>query len=640
MKISIRLKLIGFTLCVVLLVGGTISFYSIYQLRQRILATFEKEIKDMTAIMSTDIANELYFLNLSSLRLRLENIRLDPDFTYIYVTDLEGVVLADGTLENPLRDQKLSDAFSKKIMLSNHWISTVDDGILKSGRPIVMADGSRLGYLLVGFSLEGIYQIISDTTRTNLIITLLSLGIGTLLAVILSTSFTQPILAIVDASRKIGAGKLDSRLNIKRKDELGTLADSINQMANNLKANVERIRALHEINLATTSTLDLHNILDALLEKLDRSLPYPTVIALRILNQETRNLEVAAFRNIEEEEWEVPSTEGERGLTRAVLEDRAPVVVIDASKHPRTRRPDFLNRHHLVSYLGVPLITKEDLLGDIAIFTKEEHAFSPEEIEFVAALASQAAIAIQNSRLYEETKRQARELEKANQMKDEFLGIMSHELRTPINVIMGYSGVVKDGIMGEINEMQEEALGKVMGRAQDLLNLVNQILQATSIQAGAAHVEKQDISLQILMDEIKASYDFPQEKDITLNWDCDSNLPKVQTDGQKLKHILHNLVNNALKFTDQGHITISARYIPELRQAEFTVKDTGIGIDRKMLPLVFEMFRQVDGTGTRTHGGVGIGLYIVKQYTELLGGKVEVESESGKGSTFTVTIPC
>ncbi|HEV8342361.1 MAG TPA: ATP-binding protein [Candidatus Binatia bacterium] len=111
------------------------------------------------------------------------------------------------------------------------------------------------------------------------------------------------------------------------------------------------------------------------------------------------------------------------------------------------------------------------------------------------------------------------------------------------------------------------------------------------------------------------------------------------TDYAKLKHILQNIINNALKFTEKGHVTVSARYLPEANALEFKVADTGVGIPKEMLPVIFEMFRQVDGSETRSYGGVGMGLYIAKKFTELLGGRIDVETEPGRGSTFTVTIP-
>jgi signal transduction histidine kinase len=290
--------------------------------------------------------------------------------------------------------------------------------------------------------------------------------------------------------------------------------------------------------------------------------------------------------------------------------------------------------------LGIPLIAKDEVLGVISFYTKEEHEFSNEEIEFLSTLATQAAIAIHNSQLYEEMKNLAGDLARSNRVKDEFLSVMSHELRTPLSVVVGYTGMIKDRMLGEINEEQEKALEKVIGQAKDQLTLISGILQATQLEAEGVKVERREISLRDFLNDLRSSYEVPLGKELTLKWDYPSDFPVVQTDSEKLKQILQNLINNAIKFTEKGNVTISARHIPEAKAVEFKVADTGIGIPKEALPAIFEKFRQADSSETRLYGGVGLGLYIVKRFTELLGGKVEVESEEGKGSTFTVKIPC
>jgi signal transduction histidine kinase len=233
-----------------------------------------------------------------------------------------------------------------------------------------------------------------------------------------------------------------------------------------------------------------------------------------------------------------------------------------------------------------------------------------------------------------------RSLVKANNAKDEFLHVMSHELRTPLNVLMGYSHLVKDGTFGTINQKQVNALDKVIGGANELMNLISEILSVTGIETGKVRAEIFQIQMHELLDDLKSNYDIPINKKLTFNWDYPAEPRIIKTDGDKLKHILQNLINNAVKFTDEGSITFTARYIPETKIAEFKVADTGIGIEQEMLPSIFQRFHQLDSSETRTYGGVGLGLYIVKQYIEILGGQIQVNSEFGKGSIFAVTIPC
>ena len=428
--------------------------------------------------------------------------------------------------------------------------------------------------------------------------------------------------------------------------------------------NLERIRALQEIDRAITSTLDLGAVLKVLLEKLDLLLPY-SAATVRLFNKESGLLEPVACRNLDEKEWKAEQWRGGRGTPNVVFERKAPWMVRNVQTDPAVKDLEFFRKHGLVSYLGVPLIVKDEILGVLSCYTKEEHKFSNEEVEFLSTLAGQAAITIHNSQLYEEMVKLAADLSKSNRVKDEFLSVMSHELRTPLNVVMGYTGMIKDRLLGEINPEQEKALEKVISRTRDQLTMISSILQATQLEAEGVKVESQKFSLGGFLDDLRSAYDVPLDKKLTLNWDYGSDLPMVKTDSEKLLHILKNLIDNAIKFTEKGHVTISARIKEGTRQkaegstqrieflptadrllptgegkwVEIKVADTGIGITEEHFPVIFERFRQVDSSETRRYGGVGLGLYIVKKLTRLLGGTVEVESEPGKGSTFTVILP-
>ena len=428
--------------------------------------------------------------------------------------------------------------------------------------------------------------------------------------------------------------------------------------------NLERIQVLREIDQAITSTLDLDAILSLLLEKIDPFLRYPFASTVMLLNRETHQLEPVACRHLDETDWKrhLSDPVHGRGNQWIVLETKAPLKVLNVQTHSQTRHPGFMGRHGLVSFLGVPLTAKGDDLGVLSIYAKEEHDFSDEEVRLLTDLANQASLAIHNAQLYEEMSKLAGDLVKSNRVKDEFLSVMSHELRTPLNVVMGYSGMIKDGLLGDVNSRQEEALGKIMSRANDQLAIVNNILHATVLETEKIKIESHEVSLGDFLNQLRAGYDAPINKELTLNWDYPLDLPVIKMDSGKLKQILQNLINNALKFTSKGSVTISAKIrqqeedllAPRSTEAhdrshasrltpsyvEFKVADTGAGILQEHLPFIFDKFRQVDSSETRSFGGVGMGLYIVKKFTELLSGTVEVESEPGKGSTFTVTISC
>jgi len=291
--------------------------------------------------------------------------------------------------------------------------------------------------------------------------------------------------------------------------------------------------------------------------------------------------------------------------------------------------------------------------------------FDEEQRDHLMAIARQMSIALENRELFDGLKASRDELEKANKVKGEFLSVMSHELRTPLNVVVGYAGMMKDGMLGEVNPKQEEALGKMINRANDQLVIVNNILYATVLETEKIKLEIHEFVLGDFLNQLKSAYDIPTRKEPIIRWECAERLAPIKTDSAKLKLILNNLIDNALKFTKSGEVKVSAQIVENSRGAEeqgskgaeqraplhpgthaplqsyveFKVADTGVGIPQDHLSLIFERFHQVDSSETRSFGGVGMGLYIVKKVTGLLGGTVEVESEVGKGSTFTVTLP-
>lgn len=403
-----------------------------------------------------------------------------------------------------------------------------------------------------------------------------------------------------------------------------------------IRLDEEKRRLLDEIGTAMQAASEPRAAVAALLNKVEAFSPQGAASTVRVINRETSDFEALACRNLnggKPNGWQ-----SAHSLARAVVNTGAPIVIQDLLTDGRAKDADFVRKYGLVSYLGVPLVAKKDV-GVLEFFTKEEHQFSHEEIGLLATVADQAATALHDTQVTEGMNRLADELARSNRVREEFLGIMSHELRTPLSAIIGYAEMIKEKMLGELNSRQEEALDKVMCRSSDLLRMINSILEATSIESGGVELECREVNLKSLLDELKALYEMPLEKAITFVWDTPAEPVIIKTDFVKVKHILQNLINNAIEFTEKGQVTIAIRYLPESKNVQFKVSDTGNGIPPESLSTVFELFRQGDSSGARSHGGVGLGLYIVKKYTEVLGGAVEVETEPGKGSTFTVTIP-
>jgi PAS domain S-box-containing protein len=229
------------------------------------------------------------------------------------------------------------------------------------------------------------------------------------------------------------------------------------------------------------------------------------------------------------------------------------------------------------------------------------------------------------------------ELEK---MKDTFMGIVSHELRTPLNAILGYAEMLKEGVYGAINEKQSGVAQRVMNNTQRLLTIVSDLLDQAQIQSGKLKIRMVSCKPAELLEALHGVMDkIVQDKGIEFTTELDPALPSVIIgDAQRLQQIMINLSTNAVKFTEKGGVNVK---LSKLDEAHWQIQttDTGGGIPSEAKDYIFESFRQVEGSATRQHGGVGLGLSIVKQLVELMKGKITVESEMGKGSTFTVVLP-
>ena len=220
----------------------------------------------------------------------------------------------------------------------------------------------------------------------------------------------------------------------------------------------------------------------------------------------------------------------------------------------------------------------------------------------------------------------------------EILNIVSHEFRTPLNVIGGYAQALRDKTWGDVSTEQGEVLGKILHESENLTGIVNEVLDVTRIEADEITLQREEIPLSDYLRELEKKI-APSQMPVSLHWIIPDELPTLSTDRGKLTIILQHLINNALKFTVKGDVWVTARMVSSQKRVEIEVKDTGIGIPRESHGLIFEKFQQVDPSSTRTYGGMGLGLFIVKVFTELLEGTLKVDSTPTQGSTFTLSLP-
>lgn len=407
--------------------------------------------------------------------------------------------------------------------------------------------------------------------------------------------------------------------------------------AEEIRRQRERLEVLHQVNVAVTSTNDTPKLLDSFLETALIHLPYAAAI-VRLRNHGTGVFETAAARGFKARTF--ANMDDALAFTDSAVNERRPLMVGNVFTDPRVDSLEFFENDGLLSFLVVPLVATNSTLGCLVFLNREAHEFGDEEIEFVSTLAGQAAMAIHHAELYEESRRQAQELRGAHKIKDEFLRAVSSQLKTPLNVITGYTDMFREGLLGSMTPIQEKAIETVARQSKDLHGLINSVLQVSNIEAEPLHLEIHELNIWEFLSEMRLLYDTPLTKDVKLIWDCPSDFPIVLGDRRKLRHIVENLINNAIKFTEHGSITVSARYLIGKKMLEIKVADTGPGIPEEQISTIFERFRRGEDAETGApRSGVGLGLYIVKKFLDLLGGKIYVESHTGRGSTFTVQIP-
>jgi len=492
------------------------------------------------------------------------------------------------------------------------------------------------------------------TLRENLIV-LGFLSLLTLIAAWFGADLfvLRRVRDLIRATKQLATGNLQARTGLPYDEsELGHLARTFDELAQTLErraadakvaeAEIQkqhlRQSAIHEISAAMTSSLDVENVLKALVEGVNNLFPSSS-ISLSWLDGNGTLKPIHYSAGAEGRDfWS--GAECEQGLPQEVFKVGSPLLISNVQSDARSADPDLLRRAGFITYLGLPMIVRDSVLGVLSFYSKEAVHLTVEEENFLTNLTHQAAIALYNSQLYEQTKNQAAELERSNRIKDEFLGVMSHELRTPINVIMNCAEALNMGVFGQTSPEQEKINQKIRTQSSHLLSLINEILEITKIETGVVTVNKEQIDVHQLAVELESDYAMvSREKNVSVNWQVSADLPKMLTDRMKLRQILINLIDNAIKFTDQGSVSVCFRSLEPQTAIEFCVRDTGIGIAEEFLPHIFEKFRQIDSSTTRHYSGAGLGLYVVKSFVDVLGGAVTVQSEINEGTTFTVRMP-
>ncbi|HEY2989221.1 MAG TPA: ATP-binding protein [Candidatus Binatia bacterium] len=408
-----------------------------------------------------------------------------------------------------------------------------------------------------------------------------------------------------------------------------------------------RLAALHEINVASTSTLDLKSVLDILLEKTDRVLPFIAATTVRLFNKQTGELEPVACRNLDEDQWKAETTKGDAGLARLLPEGNTPLMVLNAQTDPRSLATAFLHRYGLVSFLRVPLLAKSQILGVVTFFTKEEHRFSNEEVEFLSALSGQAAIAIHNARLYEETtaakgelekangalKKQAVELARSNAELEQFAYVASHDLQEPLRMVASYTQLLAKRYKGKLDTDADEFISYAVEGVTRMQSLILDLLSYSKLGKKEKDLEPTECStlLTQALANLKGGID---DSGATVSSDP---LPAVMADSSQLVQLFQNLIGNAIKFRNQKAPLVHVSARREGKDWLFSIADNGIGFDPQFAERIFVIFQRLHAK--TDYPGTGIGLAVCKKIVERHGGRIWAKAEPGKGATFHFTIP-
>ena len=425
-----------------------------------------------------------------------------------------------------------------------------------------------------------------------------------------------------------------------------------------IKKQSENLTSLLEISQTLTSTLDKENILQTIIESATNLFGLDSGAIYEMKGEE---LYLAAttpplppnFPN----EFRHASLADHPHIHESVSTGLA-VILPDADTadlSPAER--EISDTRGLRSILYLPLMINKQAIGILIMGTiGKTRSFSQEEITMYSSLASQAALSLENVNLYKNIKNNAAELEQrivertaelaiakehaesADRLKSAFLATMSHELRTPLNSIIGFTGILLQNLVGPLNEEQNKQLKMVQGSAHHLLDLINDVLDISKIEAGQLEIVSKPFDIrQAIQTVVETIAPTAEKKELDLITSIAPQVGMITSDRRRVEQILINLLNNAVKFTERGEVRLECAIDKAWLVTQ--VIDNGIGIQQIDLDLLFKPFQQVDSGITRNHEGTGLGLSICKRLVEMLGGKIWVESEWGIGSTFTFTLP-
>ena len=418
------------------------------------------------------------------------------------------------------------------------------------------------------------------------------------------------------------------------------LLTELRQRTDELGRSVGELRALGEVSQAVNSTLDLETVLSTIVAKAVQ-LSGTEAGAIYVFDDMQREFHLRATYGMDLELIEALSHQHigfDAPIFTPGIAHGEPVQRADLRDEASSEVGEIILRAGYRARLMAPLVRGEETIGMLVVRRKTPGAFPQSTVDLMKTFAAQSVLAIQNARLFHEIEDKGRQIEVASRHKSQFLANMSHELRTPLNAILGYTELILDSIYGEAPEKMRDVLERVQTNGKHLLGLINDVLDLSKIEAGQLTLSLSDYSLTNLVQGVYVAVEpLAAKKNLALKTKIAPSLPAGHGDERRLAQVLLNLVGNAIKFTDQGEVAIEASCADGAFRV--AVRDSGPGIAAADQAKIFEEFQQVDNTSTREKGGTGLGLAISKRIVEMHGGRLSVDSQLGKGSIFSITLP-
>ncbi|MDC4225923.1 MAG: response regulator [Candidatus Manganitrophus sp.] len=515
---------------------------------------------------------------------------------------------------------------------------------------LVSSKGGKQWHSFIRQEPKETYEPVQSLIRTVFLYGSLLVGFTGALGFVVAGKLVRPLLLLHEGAEHIRKGDLGYRLQVKTDDEIEALADKFNEMAEKLSesyatlehkvlSRTRELQALNQIATTANQSLELQGLLDTTLEKVIEVTGFESGY-VEIFNPSESRLVMKSHFGISSPLLNELHAAGNLQISLEVVDTRAPVILEQADVSETTNPLINAGYQTLIVF---PVQSKNKIIGAFTLASRTARSFTAQDLQLLSSIGNQVGTAVENAHLFQKEQETVEKLMEMDRIKSEFLSNVSHELRTPLTSIIGFSEILLDRLAGALSPDQESYVRNMNTSGQHLLEIINNLLDLSKIKAGKMEIHPHLFSLRSLLETIQQTViPMTYKKGLHFDLSVDEGVDMVYTDEGKVKQILLNILGNAIKFTPaKGSVQLQVRAgrLGRARAIEISIRDTGIGIPAHALSKIFDEFQQIDGSYTRDYPGTGLGLAITKRFVDILGGEIHVESRSGAGSTFRVSIP-